>query len=117
MSVPLYMDEHVASDITRGLRERGVDVLTVQEDGREGEADPQLLDRATELGRVVFTRDTDFLRKASRRQRSGESFCGVVYGHQLRVSIGECVADLELLAKACEPEEFENQVQYLPISK
>ena len=117
MSVALYMDEHVPSDITRGLRERGVDTLTVQEDGREGDADPQLLDRATELERVVFTRDTDFLKEASRRQAGGERFAGVIYAHQLRVSIGQCVSDLELLAMACEPEEFADQVQYLPISK
>jgi hypothetical protein len=117
VSVALYVDEHVPSDITRGLRKRGVDVLTVQDEGREGEADPQLLDRATELGRVMFTRDSDFLKEASRRQASGEAFAGVIYAHQLRVSIGECISDLELLALACEPQEFADQVQYLPISK
>ena len=55
MSLPLYMDEHVHSGITDGLRQRGVDVLTVQEDDREGTPDPELLDWATELGRVLFT--------------------------------------------------------------
>ena len=73
MSVAFYMDENVPADITRGLRDRGVDVLTVQDDGREGSADPQVLDRATELGRVVFTRDQDFLVEATRRQRSAIS--------------------------------------------
>ena len=43
----LYMDEHVPSAITEGLRWRGVDVLTAQEDGRTGEDDPELLDRAS----------------------------------------------------------------------
>ena len=43
----LYMDEHVPSAITEGLRRRGVDVLTAQEDGRTGEDDPELLDRAS----------------------------------------------------------------------
>lgn len=28
-----YMDHHVFSSITRGLRERGIDVLTAEEDG------------------------------------------------------------------------------------
>lgn len=59
MSVGFYMDEHVPSAITSALRHRGVDVLTVQEDGRDGAPDPQVLDRAGQLGRIVFTRDED----------------------------------------------------------
>ncbi len=31
--IPVYMDEHVPKAITIGLRMRGIDVLTVQEDG------------------------------------------------------------------------------------
>ena len=34
MSVAIYMDEHVHRAITAGLRLRGVDVVTAQEDGR-----------------------------------------------------------------------------------
>lgn len=33
MSVAFYMDEHVPRAISVGLRLRGVDVLTAQEDG------------------------------------------------------------------------------------
>ena len=35
MSVALYMDEHVHRAITVGLRLRGVDVLTAQEDDEQ----------------------------------------------------------------------------------
>ena len=55
------MDEHVHRAITSGLRLRGVDVLTAQEDGRRKTADSLLLDRATELQRVLFSQDEDFL--------------------------------------------------------
>lgn len=51
MGVALYMDEHVHRAITTGLRLRGVDVLTAQEDNRGNTPDPVLLDRATELQR------------------------------------------------------------------
>ncbi|HEY4564743.1 MAG TPA: DUF5615 family PIN-like protein, partial [Thermoanaerobaculia bacterium] len=46
MSLALYMDENVPRAITGGLRLRGIDVLTVQEDGLSGLADPEVLDRA-----------------------------------------------------------------------
>lgn len=71
MSISLYMDVHVRRAVTEGLRLRGVDVLTAQADGADGFADPELLDRATELGRVLFTQDDDLLREAKRRQQTG----------------------------------------------
>jgi hypothetical protein len=49
MSLALYMDENVHRAITNGLRLRGVDVLTVQEDKLIGFPDPKILDRSTEL--------------------------------------------------------------------
>jgi|SRR5215467_1628128 len=79
MSVHLYMDVHVRRTVTAGLRLRGVDVLTAQEDGTGELPDPELLDRATELGRVLFTQDDDLLREAKRRQQTGESFAGIIY--------------------------------------
>jgi len=57
MALKLYMDVHVPRSITVGLRLRGRDVLTAQEDGAARLQDPELLDRAAELGRVLFTQD------------------------------------------------------------
>lgn len=109
------MDEHVEAAITSELRNRGVDVLTIQDDGRRRLVDRAVLSRATELGRVVVTRDEDFLREATDRQRSRQTFSGVIYAHQIRVSIGDCIRDLELFAGVLEPEEFIDRVEYLPI--
>lgn len=115
MTVGLYMDEHVRRAITSGLRQRGIDVLTVQEDGRASTPDPILLDRATELRRVMFSQDQDFLVEAQRRQVEGASFAGVIYAPQLSVSIGDCIRDLEIIAKVGYYQEFANRVQYLPL--
>ena len=57
MSVKLYMDVHVQRAISEGLRLRGIDVLTAQEDGGQRLPDPELLNRATVLGRVLFSQD------------------------------------------------------------
>ncbi|HXU35952.1 MAG TPA: DUF5615 family PIN-like protein [Blastocatellia bacterium] len=111
----LYMDVHVPFAITAGLRLRGVDVLTAQEDDATQLDDEVLLDRVTALGRVIFTRDVDFLGHARERQVTGVKFSGVVYAHQLRVSIGQCVADLELIVKVYDSEYMENRVEYLPV--
>ncbi|MBI4605047.1 MAG: DUF5615 family PIN-like protein [Planctomycetes bacterium] len=115
MSVKVYFDVHVPKAIARELRRRGVDVLTAQEDGAARLPDPQLLDRATSLDRVLFSRDEDLLREATQRQRAGVPFAGVVYAHQLRVTIGQCVRDLELIALAGVPEDLRSQVLHLPL--
>lgn len=115
MSLPLYMDENVARAITAGLRLRGLDVITVQDDGRRRLPDPQVMERATELGRLLFSQDDDLLAEAHRRQAEGIRFSGLVYAHPMHVTIGECVRDLELIAKAAEPGELENRVEFLPL--
>jgi hypothetical protein len=40
--IALYLDENVGGAIIRGVRLRGVEVLTVQEDGAEGSPYPQV---------------------------------------------------------------------------
>ena len=115
MSVGLYMDVNVRAEITRQLRARGVDVLASEEDGTREFSDSDLLDRATFLGRLLFTRDSDLLAESVMRQRSGITFSGVIYAHQLRVTIGQCVADLELIAKVGDRAEWVKRVGYLPL--
>jgi hypothetical protein len=109
------MDEHVHRAITDGLRLRGVDVLTAQEDGYRHTSDDILLDRATELQRVLFSQDEDLLSEAKLRQSGETPFAGVIYAHQLRITIGVCVRDLELIAKAADLEDLANRVEFLPL--
>lgn len=115
MALALYMDQHVPKSITVGLRLRGVDVLTAFEDGASALPDPELLDRASELQRVLFSQDDDLIAEAARRQRENIHFYGVIYAHQLRVPIGICVRDLELIAKVGEPDDIINKIQFLPL--
>lgn len=115
MSVALYMDVHVRRAVTNGLRLRGVDVITAQEDGTARWPDDRLLDRAGELGRVFFSQDDDLLAEAELRQRAGRAFAGVIYAHQLAITIGQCVSDLEIIVKAAEREDLENRVEFLPL--
>jgi predicted nuclease of predicted toxin-antitoxin system len=109
------MDENVPRAITSGLRLRGIDVLTVQEDGRRGLPDPEVMERATESGRVLFSQDEDLLAEAHRRQSGGIPFSGLVYAHPMHLTIGDCVRDLELIAMGAEPGEMENRVEFLPL--
>jgi hypothetical protein len=115
MAIQFYIDHNVPRAITQGLRLRHVDALTAYEDGSHKLEDHDLLDRATRLGRAIFTQDDDFLALAANRQATGASFSGVVFAHQLYVPIGVCIDDLELIALAGNPADLDNQVIYLPL--
>ena len=115
MSLRLLMDVHINAAVTEGLRKRGVALLTAQEDDSRNLNDPDLLDRAGVLGRVLFTQDDDLLHEGVHRQRSSVWFAGIIYAHQLRVTIGQCVSDLELMASVLDPEDMENLIEFLPL--
>jgi hypothetical protein len=97
MALAFYMDVHVPAAITAGIRRRGIEVLTSQEDGTRRAADDQLLARATELGRILVSQDEDLLGITRDWQRGQRSFSGLVFAHQQGASIGRCVEDLEPL--------------------
>lgn len=111
----LYMDVHVKAAITAGLRQRGIDVLTAQEDGTERWDDDRLLERATELRRVLFSQDDDLLAIARYKQSQDEMFSGLIYGHQLAATIGKYVIDLELVCKVLDADDMINRIEYLPL--
>lgn len=90
------MDRHMPHAITNGSRLRGVDVLPAHEN------------RASELQYSLLT-------EAARRQRRDQPSCGVIYAHQVRVLVGDCMCDLELVAKAGEPSEMTVQTLFSPL--
>ncbi|MCF8105318.1 MAG: hypothetical protein K9K64_07545 [Desulfohalobiaceae bacterium] len=77
--------------------------------------DSELLDRSTQLGRVLFTHDDDFLAEAAKRQKEETPFAGVIYCHPMGTTIGTCIRDLELISTAGEPEDLLTHVQFLPL--
>src|SRR5690242_16166710 len=93
-----------------GCGPRGVDVLTAQEDGTTEEDDDRLLDRATQLHRVLITQDQDFHQIAAERQRKAEFFFGICFAPQ-NTAIGVLIRDLEMVALLGEPHEFADRVE------
>jgi hypothetical protein len=115
VNLALYMDVHAPRAIVVELRIRGVDVITAQEDGSDQRPDEWLLERAGSLDRILFSQDADLLRIACDFQGRGREFAGLVYTHQLRLSLGRIIDDLEIIAKTGEKKDFRNRVEFLPL--
>ena len=95
-------------------RVSGVDVLTAHEDGAAQLDDGELLARATQLGRVLFSQDEDLLTLTHRWLQTGRVFAGLVYAHQLGVTIGQAIRDLELITYALAPADMRNRIEFIP---
>jgi hypothetical protein len=115
MAVALFFDVHVDNAIANQLRLRQVDVLTAQEARADRLTDELLLDHASRLGRPLVTHDIRLNAMAEDWQRQGRPFCGLIFAHLMQVSIGRCVRDLELVAKATEAEDWTGTTLRLPL--
>jgi predicted nuclease of predicted toxin-antitoxin system len=106
--IRFYTDEHVSQAVVRGLRRRGVDVVTAVDAGMLSAPDPEHLARAHAGGRVVFTQDRDFLRlHAEAAQHSG-----IVYARQ-GTPVGEIIQGLVLIYEVLDPEEMRDHREFL----
>jgi predicted nuclease of predicted toxin-antitoxin system len=104
-----YFDEHTHPAIARGLRARGIHVLTTKEAGRahQGIHDDDQLAYAAAQGLVMVTSDRDYIRLA----REQQPHAGVVLLQQ-ELSIGQYIEYLELLALTTRPESMRNTLVY-----
>jgi uncharacterized protein with PIN domain len=106
--VRFYTDEHVANAVVHGLRQRGVDVLTVPNARLLSATDEGHLARARTEGRVLLTQDPDFLRFHA----AAVAHAGIVYAPQ-GTSIGDIIRGLMLIHQVLESEDMKDHVEYL----
>lgn len=106
--IKFYLDEHIPNAVARGLRHRGVDVLTVQDSGRSGLSDPKQLAFALSEQRMMITMDSDFLILASQQV----AHAGIAYVSPTR-SIGDLIGSVMLLYDVLTPDDVKNHVEFL----
>jgi Domain of unknown function (DUF5615) len=116
----LLLDENFNNDVLKGLLQEkpDLDVIRAQDVPEVlGKSDPELLAWAAEQGRIVLTHDTrTLIGYAYDRVRAGEPMPGVTRVKQ-HVSLSRIIEDILLMVADDRPEEFENQVTYLPLNK
>ena len=114
-TVRLYVDEDAAEQaVVRGLRNRGVDVVTTADACRLGDTDATQLAHATALGRTLYTFNVgDFARLHHRYREQGLRHCGIVVLPDQRCSIGEKGRRLARFVHSKTAEEMVNRMEYL----
>jgi hypothetical protein len=91
MQIHLYIDEDaMARALVRGLRARGIDLITVLEAGMERQSDSAQLEYATLQERVLYTFNVGhFCRLHAEYLAQGKHHAGIVVAPRQQYSIGE----------------------------
>lgn len=110
-------DENFDGRILDGLRARlpHLEIVRVQDTALYQAPDPALLAWLADEGRILLTHDVSTMpRYVYDRVHAGQPVPGVIAVHR-HTPIGQAIDELEILIGASEPEDFANQVTYIPI--
>ncbi len=78
-----------------------------------GLSDEEQLEYARRERAVIFTHDDDFLRLAHDWLKQGKEHEGIIYVHEQKYSVGECIRHLMDYALALKAEDMKNRVEFL----
>ena len=106
--IRFHLDEHVDPAIATALRRAGIDVTTTVEVGLRTKDDEAQLEFGLAEGRVIVTRDQDFLRLASGML----DHPGIVF-YTANQSMREIIEGLILIYEVMLASEMMGHVEYL----
>jgi hypothetical protein len=107
--IRFYMDQHIPAAVSRGLRQRGVDVLTAQDAERCGLPDDEQLKFATDDARVMVTFDPDFLGLHA----GGLEHAGIAWCQERKYTVRDLLHALLLVHSVLTSNDMRNHVEYL----
>jgi predicted nuclease of predicted toxin-antitoxin system len=107
-----YADENVDVAVVRGLRRRGMDVVTAEDRGQRATDDEILLATATTEGRLFLTNDADLLRIHAQWMAANRHHSGIVFWKQ-NLPVGEAIRRVLRYVFQTTAEEAQNMVRFL----
>lgn len=107
--IRFLLDEHVPAAVAAGLKQKGIEVSTVQELGRSGLSDLEQVEYARQEGWVLVTFDSDFLAMA----RKEVQHSGIVWCPERKYSIGQLVRALALIHAVMNKDQMLSHVEFL----
>jgi len=101
-------------DLVRGLRSRGIDLVTANDARMVQQSDEAHLSEATDQSRVLYSFNVrDFHEIHSDWTRVGRDHAGIILAQQKRYSTGEQIRRLLRLMGTLTAEAMRNRVEFL----
>ena len=113
----LLFDENFNGHVIEAVRrcEAALDILTVTDVQLRHTPDPEILEHAAVLNRVIVTSDVQsMVGFAYRRIAAGKPMPGLIVG-PMYLRVGVLIEDLSLMAVCYDPHEIAQQVRWLPV--
>jgi len=117
MSRPLFLADHdVNARILSGLQQKEplIDLIRARDVGLAAAPDPDVLEYAAGVGRVVSHDENSMIGAAVERLRAGRPMTGLLIAPQ-RTPIGRGIDELVMVWAASEADEWVNMIQFLPM--
>lgn len=111
MQLNFYADENVPIAVSKGLKRRGINILTVQEVKLLSKNDWEQLKYASQQQRVIITHDSDFLTLIRKEKIEHQ---GILFFTR-QVGIGEAVEEIERIWLTYSAEDLQGAVLFLPM--
>ena len=111
--VRIYTNESVNVTIVEGSEKKGRGCLFCRDTDNLGLTDEEQLSYGCKEKSTIFTHDTDFLQIGARWMEEGKTHHGIIYCHQKRYSIGECVRKLRMLTSLLSSEDIVDHIEFL----
>ena len=114
-AVRLYVDEDASEQaVVRGLRARGIDVVTTADAGRLGTTDAEQIAHSAEHGLTIYTFNVGgFARLHRQYHERGLRHEGIVVIPDQRCLVGEKIRPVARLVRAVTAEDMINRMEYL----
>jgi len=113
MPVPFHLDENLTSRIATSLRSRDIDCTTSKDADLLSHVDDDQLAYAIETGRVLITRDSDFVGIHSRVLDQNKHHPGIIYWANRKKHFGTIVKEIDAMALEMTDEEFRDRLIFL----
>jgi hypothetical protein len=115
MQIKLFIDEDMMSrSLIKGLRARGIDVISVLDEQRIGFDDASQLKYSTQLNRVLCTSNIrDFYQLHVEYIEQDRKHAGIIFVPQKRFSVGEQIKRLLVLIATKSPDQMQSNVEFL----
>ena len=109
MQPKFYADENIPLAVSKALKKRGIDVLTVQESEMLQKDDNVQLSFAVKEKRAVITHDSDFLKLVAKEKIN---HYGILFFTK-HVSINKAIEEIEQIYLAFSSEDLQGAVLFL----
>lgn len=110
-------DENFKGNVLKGLLIRlpDLDIVRIQDTTMYQSPDPELLEWLATENRILLTHDVQTMPDyVYQRIRQNKVVIGIIVVHQ-DTPIGQALDDLEVIIGAGTPDDFVNQVKYVPL--